>query len=66
MKVFTRPSFLEVKEVAEMSGFSVAKIYIEIHANRLHSERLGKKYRIQQKEFDRWINTISGASHEKQ
>lgn len=55
-------TFLTVKEVAKLLKLNTLTIYDYIRAGNLKAVRLGRMYRIQEKDFNKFINEheISG------
>lgn len=49
-------TFLTVKEVARLLQLNKLTIYDYIRAGKLKAVRLGRTYRIQEKEFNKFIN----------
>ena len=55
-------TFLKVKDVAQLLQLNTLTIYDYIRSGKLKAVRLGRTYRIQEKEFNNFINKheISG------
>jgi len=56
-----RARFLTVAEVAEMMRVSTMTVYRLIKSGDLHAVRIGKSYRIEEAEVDRYLNEGAAA-----
>lgn len=50
--------FLTAEEVAEMLKVNIMTIYRYIKAGKIKAFKLGKNFRIEKKEFDRFLSSI--------
>ncbi|HXF44431.1 MAG TPA: helix-turn-helix domain-containing protein [Candidatus Paceibacterota bacterium] len=51
----TDKKYYTAKELAEMLGLNVMTIYRYINAGKLKAYKIGKEYRIDKSEFDRFM-----------
>jgi excisionase family DNA binding protein len=51
----TQLSFLTPEQVAELLQINVLTVYSYIHQNKLSAIRLGRSFRIQQTDLDKFI-----------
>ena len=50
--------FLTAEEVAEMLKVNIMTIYRYIKAGKIRAFKLGKNFRIEKKEFDRFLSSL--------
>lgn len=50
--------FYTAKDLAEKLGVNIMTIYRYIKAKKLQSYKIGKEFRIDKKEFDRFLNSV--------
>lgn len=50
--------FLKAEELAEKLQVNIMTIYRYIKAKRLFAYKIGKEYRIDKKEFERFLNSV--------
>lgn len=51
--------FYTAKELAEKLGLNVMTIYRYINAKKLRAYKIGKEYRIEKREFDKFLSRVS-------
>lgn len=57
--------FLTAEEVAEMLKVNIMTIYRYIKAGKIKAFKLGKNFRIEKKEFDRFLLSLKVDSQKK-
>jgi excisionase family DNA binding protein len=53
-----KQEFLTAEEVAEVLKVNIMTIYRYIKAGKLQAYKLGKNFRIDRKEFDRFLSSL--------
>ena len=53
-----KQEFLTAEEVAEMLKVNIMTIYRYIKAGKIQAFKLGKNFRIEKKEFDRFLSSL--------
>jgi putative molybdopterin biosynthesis protein len=53
-----KQEFLTAEEVAEVLKVNIMTIYRYIKAGKLQAYKLGKNFRIDKKEFDRFLSSL--------
>ena len=53
-----KKSFYTAKELATVLGVNVMTIYRYIGAKKLQAYKIGKEFRIDQKEFEKFLNSV--------
>ena len=53
-----KQEFLTAEEVAEMLKVNIMTIYRYIKAGKIQAYKLGKNFRIEQQEFDRFLSSL--------
>jgi len=53
-----KQEFLTAEEVAEMLKVNIMTIYRYIKAGKIQAYKLGKNFRIEKQEFDRFISSL--------
>jgi excisionase family DNA binding protein len=51
--------FYTAKELAKKLGLNVMTIYRYIDAKKLRAYKIGKEYRIEKREFEKFLNSVS-------
>jgi len=51
-----QPEYYTAKELAEMLSLNVMTIYRYIDAGKLRAYKIGKEFRIERSEFERFMN----------
>ena len=51
--------YLKVKEIADMLGLSILTIYEYIKRGEVQAVKLGRNYRVERKEFEKFIKRHS-------
>lgn len=50
-----KKEYLKVKDIADMLGLSILTIYEYIKRGEVQAIKLGRNYRVERKEFERFI-----------
>ncbi len=58
MRKMKNKPFYKAEELADMLEINIMTIYRYIKAGRLHALKIGRDYRIDKKEFDRFLNSV--------
>lgn len=53
-----KQEFLTAEEVAEMLKVNIMTIYRYIKAGKIQAYKLGKNFRIEKKEFERFLSSL--------
>jgi excisionase family DNA binding protein len=54
----TKKEFFRVEELAKRLDVNIMTIYRYIKAEKLKAYKIGKEYRIDKKEFDRFLESV--------